>query len=94
METSEKREKTEIEKAAVDLFDFAVDRNEIKALMATLPEEADIKRGKVEYELPILKIISVGWAITYYLENSPAKEPLAELFWRAVYTFSQDISSL
>jgi hypothetical protein len=58
--------KTEIEKAGEALFNFAVDREDVKALVANLPEETDIQGVTVEYELQILKIISVGWSISYY----------------------------
>ena len=85
--------KSEIEKAGEDLFSFAIDREDVKWLAVQLPEEAEIKRGKVEYELQILKIISVGWSISYYLENSPQKNQLLELYWNAVYEFSQSIST-
>lgn len=82
----------EIEKIRNDLFDFAVDREDIKWLMERLPEEANIERSSVEYELQILKIISVGWSISYYLEDNPLKNPILELFWMAIYEFSQQLS--
>jgi len=85
--------KSEIEKVRDDLFNFAVDREDIKWLMERLPKEANIKRSMVEYELQILKIISVGWSISYYLENNPHKNPLLELFWMAIYEFSQQLST-
>jgi hypothetical protein len=83
----------EIEKIRDDLFDFAVDRQDIKWLMERLPEDAGIERSTVEYELQLLKIISVGWSISYYLENNPFKNPILELFWMAVYEFSQRLST-
>lgn len=83
----------ELEKIRDELFDFAVDREDIKWLMERLPEEASIKRSAVEYELQILKIISVGWSISYYLENNPLKNPIMELFWMAIYEFSQHLST-
>jgi len=61
--------------------------------MERLPKEANIKRSTVEYELQILKIISVGWSISYYLENNPNKNQLLELFWMAIYEFSQHLST-
>ncbi|MBW1841271.1 MAG: hypothetical protein JRI75_05710 [Deltaproteobacteria bacterium] len=88
---SEKK-KSEIETAGEDLFNFAVDREDLKMLMAHLPETADIKRATVEYELQTLKIISVGWGISYCLENSPRKNQLTELYWTAVYEFSKNLS--
>ena len=92
MENS-KEEKTGIEEAGTDLFNFAVDREDVKALMAHLPEEADIQRVTVEYELQILKIISVGWSISYYLEKGPQKTQLAEVYWQAVQKFAETISN-
>ncbi len=91
MEESEK-EKSGIEKTGEDLFNFAVDREDVKTLMSLLSEEADVKRETVEYELQILKFISVGWSITYLLENSSQKEQLAEIYWKAVHEYSQSIS--
>ena len=66
-----KETKSEIEKAGADLLDFALDREDVNWLMDRLPQEADIKRVTVEYELQILKIIGVGWSLSYYLGNSP-----------------------
>jgi hypothetical protein len=85
--------KSGIEKAGEDLISFAIDREDVKWLMAQLAEEAETKRSTVEYELQILKIISVGWSISYYLENSPHKNQLLEFFWNAVFELSQSIST-
>jgi hypothetical protein len=82
-----------IEQAGEDLFSFAVDREDVKTLLEYLPKEADVVRSKVEYELVILRIISVGWCISYFLQNFPHKSRLAELYWKAVLEFSQSISS-
>ena len=62
MENSEKP-KSNVKQAGEDLFNYAIDREDVKWLMTNLPENADIKRTTVEYELPILKIISVGMFI-------------------------------
>ena len=83
----------ELEKAATDLLDFAVDREDVKWLANRLPAEADIKRVTVEYELQILKIIGVGWSLSYYLGNSPQKTELLEKYWEAINEFSQGIST-
>jgi len=84
--------KSGIEQAVEDLFNFAVDREDIKALIASLHESADITRESVEYELQILKIISVGWAIPYYLGNSPQKDLIGACYWQAVQNFAQSLS--
>ena len=85
--------KSELEKTHQDLVDFAIDREDIKWLMDRLPQEADIKRVTVEYELQILKIISVGWSLSFYLENSPQKTELLSTYWEAIHEFSHGIST-
>lgn len=91
-DTQEK--KTPLEQAAEDLFNYAIERDDIKYLMAGLPQEADVKRATVEYELQILKIISVGWGASYFLEGTPKrKTALMELFWSAVNDFSKELSN-
>ena len=82
-----------IEKAGEDLFNFAIDRADTKWLVARLPETAELKPATVEYELQILKIISVGWSIAYFLEEWPQKQSLETCFWEAVREFSQGLST-
>ena len=74
------------------LFDYAVDREDVKWLMGQLHAQAAINRHTVEYELQLLKIISVGWSIAYHLENAPEKQPLLEAFWNAVQSYAQSLS--
>jgi len=87
------REKSGIERAGEELFNFAVDREDVKTLMAYLPAQAHIERGKVEYELQLLKIISVGWSISYFLQGWSRKNELAEVYWKAIHELSQGIYS-
>ena len=91
MEDQENK-KSAIEKTGSDLFDFAIDREDVKWLMNRLPPEAAIKRTTVEYELQILKIIGVGWSISYYLADSPQKNVLLKLYWNAINEFSRDLT--
>ena len=87
------RETSGIERAGEELFNFAVDREDVKTLMAYLPAQAHIERGKVEYELQLLKIISVGWSISYFLQGWSRKNELAEVYWKAIHELSQGIYS-
>ena len=91
--TSAEKPKTPIEQAAEDLFNFAIERDDTKWLMARLPAAAEVKPTTVEYELQILKIISVGWSISYFLEAWPEKQHLVECFWEAVREFSRSLST-
>ena len=84
--------KSVIELAGEDLFNFAVDREDIKTLIAHLPKETECKPAAVEYELQLLKIISTGWSISFFLENSPLRDQLAEIFWKAIHDFSETLS--
>ena len=88
-----KNKRSAVEQAGEDLFNFATERDDVKWLLAQLPKEASVKPATVEYELQILKIISVGWAISYLLEGTPVrKESLSQFFWEAVNEFSRSLS--
>ena len=90
-ETVEK--KSPIEQAGEDLFNYAIDREEIKWLLANLPKETEAKPSTVDYELQLLKIVSVGWSISFYMGGTPNKKAhLEELFWGQIHTFSQGLS--
>lgn len=83
---------TSLEQAGEALFDFAVEREDVKALMAHMPGEAKCKPAAVEYELQILKIVATGWAVSFFLERNPHKAQLAEDFWKRIHAFSGDLS--
>ncbi len=91
--TDSHSKKTDIEKTGEDLFNFAIERESLKAILDTLPEDVPLNKNKVEYELQILKIISVGWGISFCLENVTLKQQLSEIFWKAVQECSERLSS-
>jgi len=81
------------EQAGEDLFNYAVEREDIKWLLAQLPAVAEVKPTTVEYELQILKIVGVGWGISYYLEGTPGrKNKIMEIYWHAINDFSKQLS--
>lgn len=82
----------EINQANEDLFNYAVDREEVKYLLARHPKESSIAPAKVEYELQLLKIITVGWSLSYYLQESTAKNRLLTPFWQSIRQFSDSLS--
>ncbi len=87
-------EKVNTKKASEDLFDFAIDRSDIKLILQSLPEDKKINRVSVEYEIQLLKILAVGWSISFFLDESSLKKELSESFWNAIQNFSQSISTL
>ena len=90
--TGKEYEKARIEQVGEDLFRFAIDREDVKTLVAHLPEEVSCKPATVEYELQLLKIISTGWSISFILEKTPFKDELAEAYWKAMHDFADNLS--
>ncbi len=91
---TEKNGNAGLEKVSEKLVNFSVDRDDIKRILAMLPEDEAINKVIVEYEMPLLKIVSVGWAIAYYMENRPEKQALLKPFWDAIDEFSRELSSV
>ncbi len=85
--------KTTLLKAAEDLFTFAIDRQDIKWTLDHLPHDPNRNRPGIDYELQILKLLSVGWGLTYLLADSAFKAPLQNAYWEAVREFSERLSS-
>ena len=89
------KDKISIEQVANNLASFAIDRTDLKELMAALPRENQLNMNAVEYELGILKILSVGWAIAFYMAASDKnKGPVTETYWELIREISQNISTL
>ena len=84
--------KSVVKLAGEDLFNFAVDREDLKTLIANLPKETECKPAAVEYELQLLKIIITGWSISFYLEEYSQRDQLAEIFWKLIHEFSETLS--
>ena len=82
-----------MEKPAEVLFNFATDREDVKWLLDQFPPDADMNLGKVEYELQILKFISVGWLVSYHLEQDPEKNPVLAAYWGAVHELARSLSA-
>ena len=81
-----------IKQAGEDLFCFAIDRGDVKKLVAHLPTETSCKPATVEYELQLLKIISTGWSISFFLGKNHLKDQLAETYWKSIHRFAENLS--
>ena len=90
--TGAEETKTWIEQAGEDLFSFAIDREDVKMLVAHLPKDVTCKPATVEYELQLLKIISTGWSISFFLGTNPHKDQLAEAYWQSMHGFAANLS--
>jgi len=80
-------EDNSLEKVSENLVNFSVDRDDLNRIMAMLPEDENVNRVTVEYEIPLLKIVSVGWAIAYFMEDRPEKKPCRNLSGRLSTNF-------
>ena len=93
MDTKETK-KSMTEQAAEDLFNYAFEREDVKLLLGYLSQGAQVSAASLEYELQLLKIISVGWSIAYHLEGTPEhKAAIGEIFWGSVQEFSRQLST-
>lgn len=88
------KKRTTVEQAKEALVNYAIARNELKALLKNLPAEDTINPVSVEYEIQLLKIITVGWSLSYFLIQHPKKKELTEAFWNAIHDVSQRLSAV
>ena len=88
-----KHKNTPVEQVAENLFNFAIERDDLKQILEHLPTDDEPRKVTIEYELQLLKIISVGWGVTFFMADHPHKEALAEAFWRKMQLLAQDLSS-
>ncbi len=79
--------------AVETLFAFAIDREDVKWSLERLPAASPALQNTVAYELQALKIITVGWSITFLLADSPNKHSLQQAYWQAVQQFAGSLSS-
>lgn len=77
---------------AESLFTFALEREDVKWLLQGLPQDGQVDLNTVEYELQLLKIVSTGWAISYYLQEDPLKDRIQTPYWQAIQEFSENLS--
>lgn len=92
---SDNKETLSCEKLAQNLATFAIDRTDLKQLLAAVPEDSSVNLTTLEYELQLLKILSVGWAISFFMPVSDKnKGPVSEMFWEYIREISKNISDL
>lgn len=80
-------------RASEQLFQFAIDRGDMKIILDALPQEMPEKRMAIEYEIQLLRIVSVGWGIAFFLADSGMKTPIIQKYWEHVRTFSATLST-
>lgn len=76
------------------LANFSLDRESVHFALSRLPDELSINKVAIEYEIQLLRILSVGWAISYFMEDHSEKNPLIKQFWDVLFEFSKNLSSV
>lgn len=91
----DKEQEPGIAQMAQDLSTFAIDKTDVKSFLADIPVTGNLNLTAIEYELQILKILGVGWAISFFLPaTDPDKEPLTREFWETMQQISNNISTI
>lgn len=90
---SRKEINTWIECTGEQLFQFAIDRGDMNNILHALPLTEPQRRVTIEYEIQLLRIVSVGWAIAFFLGEDKLKNPLGEYYWEHVRNFSATLST-
>ena len=81
-----------IQEIGESLANFSLDRESVLFALSRLPDELSINKVAIEYEIQLLKILSVGWAISYFMEDHSEKTPLINKFWDVLFEFSKNLS--
>ncbi len=90
---NDKSESLALDVVCDDLFYYSIDREDMRLILNTMQDHADNNRNILEYELQALKIITVGWTISFFMFNKPEKELLLKIFWGKIQIFSAELSS-
>ncbi len=75
-----------------ELCQYALEREDVKWIADSVSESSGIGPEKLEYELQILKIVTVGWSISYFLGHDPLKGKVVEPFWTSIHQISTGLS--
>jgi hypothetical protein len=93
MSAPSKRE-VPIDEVSQQLVNYSVEREDSKQLAQHVPEGSKINAVAMEYEIQILKIVSVGWGISYFMAEGARKAELAQAFWNGMRDLAGNISTM
>ncbi|MCW7755125.1 hypothetical protein OOT00_14145 [Desulfobotulus sp. H1] len=87
-------EKETMQELSESLVAYATHSKDILPFVEALPEESRIARPTMEYEMRMLKILSVGWGLAFILSDHPARIELSEAFWHRISSLSKEIDEI
>ncbi|QTA79705.1 Uncharacterized protein dnl_19810 [Desulfonema limicola] len=83
-----------IENLVTDIFNFAIAREDLKEQLKIISENSNANLVAVEYEIQLLKILSAGWSISFFMGQDPDKTLIAKTFWNSIQEFAKNISDM
>jgi hypothetical protein len=91
--TDLRQQEIAVDSAGDRLFQFAIDRGDMNAILDALPPETADRRSQLEYEIQLLRIVAVGWAIPYFLAGHGIRTRLGQCYWEAIRSLSATLST-
>ncbi len=91
--TDKQQQEFVVDRTGDQLFQFTIDRGDMHAILDALPPNTAEKRSQLEYEIQLLRIVAVGWSITYYLADHGIKTELGRYYWEAIRSLSATLST-
>ena len=91
---SAEKQKSTVDTFCENIVNFSVDREDIKEVVCTIPQDQGINTVTLEYELQLLKIISVGWSLSLHMDGHDKKAEVSEKFWFMIREFSKNLSEM
>jgi len=76
------------------LLNIAVNQRETKADLSAVRNDEPLNWIAVEYEMQLLRIVAVGWAVAYFGDQARGPEGLAEAYWEGVQTYGSAVSAM
>lgn len=86
--------KSSVAEFGENLFNYAIEREDLKAMVQNLPADSIVDPAAMTYEIQNLKIVSVGWGAAFFTADTAMKETLAHAYWQIVQQFSGNISTM
>jgi hypothetical protein len=83
-----------VAQASHRLLNFSVGKNDLMQAMLTVPVSDRVNRVTLQYELQALKIVTVGWALSFFMAGGAKRDALSETYWNGVRAFAGAISSV
>jgi hypothetical protein len=91
---SSSKKNIQIEEVVRSLVALSFSRDGLNQTLDGLPSDSAINTATLEYEFNLLKIISAGWGISFFMAEGNCKKAVSEMYWSQIYEISRNISDI